>query len=275
VDHRAVGATRVRHAAPAQRSGKRRSARLDRALTLILLAVVVAPAAQAQTTLLGHSTQGRPIPLIEAGDAGGTPVLVVGCIHGNEPAGIRVAQLLARQAPAGVHLWIVPVLNPDGRTRNTRGNARGVDLNRNFPYRWRPLDGAYESGSRPLSEVEARLAYRLIVRIRPAVTIWFHQHLNLVWASGGDLRVSRTFARVAKLPHRRLPTLPGSAIDWQNHALSGTTAFAAELPSGAPSRFATARYARAVVAAARASRKTPSPQQTSPPAPSSVLPSRL
>jgi murein peptide amidase A len=217
---------------------------------------------------------GRPISLTEVGDPGGIPVLVVGCIHGNESAGISVAQVLARQAPPGAHLWIVPVLNPDGRARNTRGNARGVDLNRNFPYRWRPLDGVYESGQRPLSEVEARLAYRLILRIRPAVTIWFHQHLNLVWASGGDLRVSRTFARVAKLPYRRLPTLPGSAIDWQNHALSGTTAFAAELPAGTPSGIAAARYARAVVAAARASRKTPSPRRTSPRALSSALRSR-
>ncbi|MFL5943901.1 MAG: M14 family zinc carboxypeptidase [Gaiellaceae bacterium] len=226
--------------------------------------------ADRRTTLLGRSTLGRPIPLIEAGDPAGIPVLVVGSVHGNEPGGIPVAQLLARQAPAGVHLWIIPVLNPDGRARNARGNARGVDLNRNFPYRWRALDGVYESGARPLSEVEARLVHRLILRVHPAVSIWFHQHLDLVWASGGDPRVARSFARVARLRYRRLPSLPGSAVDWQNHAQRGTTALAVELPAGVPSQAARVRYVRAVAAAARASRRTPSPRRTSPPAPSSA-----
>ena len=224
--------------------------------------------------VLGRSPEGRAIRLIEAGDPDGVPVLVVGCVHGNEPGGIAVAQLLARQAPPGVHLWIVPVLNPDGRAHNTRGNAHGVDLNRNFPYRWRPLDGVYESGARPLSEREARLAYRLILRLRPAVSIWFHQHLDLVWSSGGSVRVARTFARVSGLPFRRLPPLPGSAVDWQNHALPGTTALAVELPAGPPSRAARLRYSRAVAAAARASRRTPSRPRTSPRAPSSTRQSR-
>src|SRR5205823_7637296 len=112
--------------------------------------------------------------------------LVVGCIHGNEPAGIAVADALARGRPfAGVDLWIVPDLNPDGRFADTRGNAHGVDLNRNFPYRWRPLRGVYYSGPKPLSEPEARIAHRLILRLRPTVSIWFHQHLDLVWGSGG------------------------------------------------------------------------------------------
>jgi len=210
-----------------------------------------------ETSVLGRSTLGRPIQLIELGNPDGTPVLVVGCVHGNEPAGIGVARLLAEHPPAGIHLWVVPMLNPDGRARNTRGNARGVDLNRNFPYRWRALDGVYESGARPLSEPEARLAYRLILRIRPAVSIWFHQHLDLVWASGGEAVVARAYARASGLRYRRLPALPGSAIDWQNHALPGTTALAVELPVGSPSRAASVRYARAVAAAARVSRRTP------------------
>ena len=145
----------------------------------------------------------------------------------------------------------MPVLNPDGLAAHTRGNAHGVDLNRNFPYRWRPLRGVYASGRRALSEPEARIAYRLIRRIRPAVTIWFHQHLDLVWASGGNLRVERRFAEVSRLPYRRLPPLEGSAIDWQNAALAGTTAFAAELPAGSVPASARMRYVRAVIAAAR------------------------
>jgi murein peptide amidase A len=160
-------------------------------------------------------------------------------------------------APAGVDLWIVPVLNPDGVALGTRGNAHSVDLNRNFPYRWRRLGGVFYSGAHALSEPEARIAYRLIRRIHPLVSIWFHQHRNLVWASGGNRAVERRFAAVSGLPYHPLPALAGSAIDWQNHELRGTTAFAAELPAGAAPAAAVDRYVRAVLAAARAARSSP------------------
>jgi len=205
----------------------------------------------ARTMLLGRSVDGRAITAVEVGDPSGTTVLVVGCIHGNEPAGVAVAQRLEHLSPAGVDLWIVPDLNPDGRAATTRGNVHGVDLNRNFPFRWRPLNGVYQSGPRPLSEPESRIAYRLILHIRPSVSIWFHQHLDLVWASGGRASVERRFARVSGLPYHRLPALAGSAIDWQNHELPGTTAFAAELPAGAANAAAIARYVRAVLAVGR------------------------
>jgi murein peptide amidase A len=216
------------------------------------LAATPAPAVRAhRQLLLGRSLGGRPIQAVEVGDPAGRKVLVVGCVHGTEPAGIAVARRVARLAPRGIDLWIVPDLNPDGNAAHTRGNAHGVDLNRNFPYRWRRLRGVYDSGPRPLSERESWIAYRLILRLRPSVTIWFHQHLDLVWASGGDRAVEKRFARVSGLPYRSLPALPGSAIDWQNHRLAGTTAFAAELPAGEPSRAAVERYARAVLASAR------------------------
>jgi murein peptide amidase A len=205
----------------------------------------------ARSLLLGRSVDGRAITAVEVGDPTGTRVLVVGCIHGNEPAGIAVARRLEQLSPSGVDLWIVPNLNPDGRAADTRGNAHGVDLNRNFPFRWRPLRGVYESGPRPLSEPESRIAYRLIRRIRPSVSIWFHQHLDLVWASGGKASLERRFARISGLPYHRLPALAGSAIDWQNHDLPGTTAFAAELPAAAASPGAVARYVRAVLAMGR------------------------
>jgi murein peptide amidase A len=224
--------------------------------TLVLVTVVVAvcalPAgASVHTVVLGRSWQGRPIVAIEVGNPAGTPVLVVGCIHGDETGGVAIAQALERLSPRDLDLWIVPVLNPDGVAADTRKNAHGVDLNRNFPWRWRPLGGAYESGPRPLSEREARIAQKLILRLHPHLTIWFHQHLDMVWASGGDRRIEKAFARVSGLPYHPMPQLAGSAISWQNNTLRGTTAFAAELPAGQPSPSAVARYVRAVLAAAR------------------------
>jgi murein peptide amidase A len=203
-------------------------------------------------SLLGHSVEGRPIHAVEVGNPGSpNKELVVGCIHGNEPAGIAVARWLEHQSPAGVDLWIIPVLNPDGRERDTRGNAHGVDLNRNFPFRWRALEGAYDSGSGPLSEPESRAAYRLIRRLHPRVSIWFHQHLGAVDESGGRLRIERRFALRVGLPLERLVREPGSVAGWENHTLRGSTAFVVELPLHGLSHAAVVRYGRAVVDAAR------------------------
>jgi protein MpaA len=220
-------------------------------VALLATAFVIALPADARTVQLGRSWQGRPIEAIEVGNPSGIRVLVVGCIHGNETAGIAVARALERMAPHDLDLWIVPDLNPDGVAAGTRQNAHGVDLNRNFPTRWRPLTGVYASGPRPLSERETRIAHALILRLHPHVTVWFHQHLNLVWASGGDRRIEKAFARASGLPYHPMPQLAGSAITWQNTTLRGTTAFAAELPAGQPSPASVMRYARAVLYAGR------------------------
>ena len=84
--------------------------------------------------LLGESSQGRPIRVVHRGDPDEIRLLVVGCIHGDECAGVRIADRLRAGRPRGfLDLWIVPTLNPDGRAAHARQNARGVDLNRNFP----------------------------------------------------------------------------------------------------------------------------------------------
>lgn len=220
-------------------------------MTLLLAAVPgLAADAHAHTVLLGRSWQGRAIRAVEVGNPSWRRVLVVGCIHGNETSGIAIAQALDRLSPSDLDLWIIPDLNPDGVAAGTRQNAHGLDLNRNFPWRWRPLSGVYEAGPRPLSEREARIARTLILRLHPHLTIWFHQHLDIVWASGGDRRIEKAFARVSGLPYHAMPQLAGSAISWQNNSLRGTTAFVAELPAGQPSTIQIARYVQAVLAAA-------------------------
>ena len=139
-----------------------------RASPTVAHAAGVHHAAVAQRVVLGRSVEGRPIEAWRTGPpAARAQILVVGCIHGNEPAGEAVARHLpaaleARSLPA----WVILSLNPDGNARDTRQNAHGVDLNRNFPYRWRPLgrrgDLQY-SGPRALSEPESRIADSLIL----------------------------------------------------------------------------------------------------------------
>jgi murein peptide amidase A len=215
-------------------------------MRLFALFAVAAVAAAAQ--LVGHSVEGRRIVAYELGDpTAARKVLVVGCLHGNECAGIAVVNRLRRLGPlAGVDLWLVPDANPDGHRAGARGNVHGVDLNRNFPNRWRRLGGVYYSGPRPASEPETRALMRLIRRLQPVVTIWFHQHLNMVVLTPGNLGLQRRFARLAGLRTGHIPGLTGTATGWSNATFPGTTAFVVELPGGRLSPVATARIARAV-----------------------------
>ena len=121
-------------------------------------------------------------------------------------------------------------------------------MNRNWPLGWRRHRGAlFDSGPRPLSEPETRAAARLILRIRPDVSIWYHQHLRVVDEAGGEIFIERRYAQLVGLPARRLlPLLPGTAVRWENARIRGSTAFVVELPAGKLASSAVTRYARAV-----------------------------
>ncbi len=219
---------------------------------LVSLSASAAPTVD-ERELLGESFQGRPIRVFHRGDPDEIRVLVVGCIHGDECAGVRIAERLRTGRPRSfLDLWILPSLNPDGRAAHTRQNARGVDLNRNFPYRWRRGPrGRYYPGRRPASERETRIAMRLIRRIEPDITIWFHQPLALV-DSSGDVTIERRYARLVGLPLVHLDRLHGTATSWQNHVLRRTDAFVVELPGGVIRPRRARRFANAVYRLVRA-----------------------
>ncbi len=203
-------------------------------LTMLVLAALATEASATERSVIGHSVQGRPIVAVHSGDPDpALKLLVVGDIHGNETAGMPVVRRLLRQgAPAGAGLWVVPTINPDGVAANTRGNARGVDLNRNFGYDWAPLGGGEYSGTGALSEPESRAATRLIRRIQPDVTIWFHQPFGIVDRPPGNPFAARRYSQLSGLPMVTLPgRYPGSASRWQNHTYPASTAFVVELPS--------------------------------------------
>lgn len=114
---------------------------------------------------------------------------------------------------------VLPTLNPDGLAAGTRGNARGVDLNRDFYARTQP---------------ETRYAISLIRRVRPRVTIWFHQPERRVRAWGPSRAVARRFASFLDgvLRYASVPWPAGSAPNWQNHAFPRDSSFVVELPPG-------------------------------------------
>jgi protein MpaA len=188
-----------------------------------------APAAATETETIGHSVQGRPIVLTRVGDPAATrKVLVVGCTHGNEPAGRAIVDALRHATPApGTELLLVRDLNPDGFAHHVRTNAHGVDLNRNSSEHWA---GA---GPRPWSEPETRAIRALILRERPTYTIYYHQPFGLVDVpEGGHPQAAREYARLAGLPLRRLSRRPGSLSRWQNVRIRAGSALVVELAPG-------------------------------------------
>jgi murein peptide amidase A len=230
-------------------------AALVAALTLATVALNAGAGARGDGSHeFGVSLQGRDLRALALapGDRPRT-VLVVGSIHGDEREGHEVVRRLrsGRGPEAGAALWTVRSLNPDGVAAERRGNARGVDLNRNFPYRWRygapPGDGYYQ-GPDPASEPETRAAMRLIRRLEPDVTVWYHQPWGLVPAPcRGPAAAERLYARIARmdLERCRAAGLRGTATSWQEKRVGGT-AFGVELAAGELGDAEVRRHARAL-----------------------------
>ena len=182
--------------------------------------------------LLGRSREGRPIHAYRLGNPAARKLLVVGTVHGDEPAGMTVTRRLLRVSPPEhAELWVVPDLNPDGRADGTRANAAGVDLNRDF--------GRF-------SQRETRIARALIRRVRPWLSLWFHQPQGLVRAFGPSRAVARRYAMLAREPYRTLVWPPGTAARWQNSI--GHRSFVVELGPGRLRPRAAARHVRAILA---------------------------
>jgi protein MpaA len=233
---------------------------------LIALALAVAGLAAAQPgskVVVSHSVKGRAIVAYERGDLSAPVTLVVGVIHGSEPAGLAVIRRLRTMAlPPHVHLWLVPTVNPDGLAAGTRQNAHGVDLNRNWPVDWKhngvPWDGYY-SGPRPMSEPENRSMRAFILRVKPALTIWYHQPLDVVYGSDPHVAVLKRYARLTGLPYRRLTAPPGAATRWERKRFPHGVHFVVEFPAGPISAATARRHAAAVVTLAEGLQTPASP----------------
>jgi murein peptide amidase A len=206
--------------------------------------------------VVGYSSQGRAIRVHRLGDPSSSKkVLVVGCIHGNEDAGVAITRRLVRTpAPAGFDLWVINVVNPDGRRLGVRQNGRGVDLNRNFGSEWIPIGTRWDpeySGPYPWSEPETRTVRRLVKWIHPQLTIWYHQPQRLVRAWGQSVPAARKYARYARMVFRRIRWPHGTAPNWQNHRFPGTSSFVVELAPGSLPERRVGRHVYAVRKLAR------------------------
>ncbi|MBI5498771.1 MAG: hypothetical protein HY907_00900 [Deltaproteobacteria bacterium] len=163
-----------------------------------LEALAAAHPSIARTETIGTSVRGRAIVGLRISDNVATNEMepearIIGAIHGNECMAYEVALGVARALVEGygsdavatgvvdaVETFIIPMTNPDGSAASTRGNADGVDLNRNFPFMWVAGESEGSPGSEP--ETEALRADGLL---HPYVVgISYHtaaDFVNLVW----------------------------------------------------------------------------------------------
>lgn len=212
----------------------------------------------AECTIYGHSIEGRPLLAARLG-RGPRRVFVSANIHGLEYVGNRVALGFLRSLPGSALLeraevWVAPCLNPDGYARTwelegrasvgtLRVNARGVDLNRNFPLPWgrmpsrwpgsgssRPGDTTYR-GESPLSEPETRALAELLGQLEPHAAVGLHSFMGTVippcCIHGEDRRAYAELAgaftaRQTGVRYRRLASayfdvFTGELEDWQHH----------------------------------------------------------
>jgi protein MpaA len=214
-----------------------------------------------QREVIGKSVQKRAITAAQIGDPAGTRVaLVVGVIHGDERTGLAIIRAIKREASqhpralAGTQLWAIATVNPDGLRAHTRKNSHGVDLNRNFPYRWRgnvPHSSGYYPGPKPASEPETRAVMAFVRRIQPDLSIWYHQPWGAVLACHGSPQIGVEYAKLVGMRTScRGNGLRGTAISWETSVISGSTAFVVEMPPGGISGGTATRQARAALTVA-------------------------
>ena len=140
--------------------------------------------------IIGRSNLGKKLYSKRFG-SGDKLTLIIGGVHGDEPAGfisaLKLAQFLKRNPSAIKNsVIIVPCINPDGLAKRTRVNARGVDINRNFPGKtWSSefIKIYNNPGPYPASEPETVAIIKLIEEHKPNMIIQMHQPFNALYPS--------------------------------------------------------------------------------------------
>ncbi|HHE72547.1 MAG TPA: DUF2817 domain-containing protein, partial [Chloroflexi bacterium] len=127
-----------------------------------------------RTTDIGRSVQGHDLSMAVIGDTSDSAIVIVGSIQGDQTNTRDLTNSLIdyfnqhpQRVSDGVAFYFIPSLNPDGNAANSRYNANGVDLNRNWDTAdWRskaaapgyPEGKSGTGGSHPFSEPETRAA---------------------------------------------------------------------------------------------------------------------
>lgn len=218
------------------------------------------------TFSIGSSVRGRAITAYRFG-TGERFIMYLGAMHGSEANSKQtmdewIAELnrTPDRIPAGYSLVIIPSVNPDGVAVRSRFNARGVDLNRNFPANdWKSVVTTPQSsqptaagGPEPLSEPESQAIARYISQTAPALVLSFHSKAAVVEANEAGFSVSVAAQYASKARYQAVPKsqsadifkydTTGAMEDWLRDKL-GRPAIVVELASGDLSEFGRNREA--------------------------------
>lgn len=176
----------------------------------------------------GASVDGVPLS-VYLPDGGNAEIVIMASIHGDEAeTTVVVSEALRCLPPGDLRAAVILCANPDGMLRGTRCNARGVDLNRNFPtsnwsaepvcYKSRASDArdiALSPGAEPASEPETKALLALLDRLQPRAVVSLHAALACV-DDAGPSHLGRQLAERTGLPlwtDIGYPT-PGSMGTW-------------------------------------------------------------
>ncbi len=196
--------------------------------------------------IIGRSVEGRPLEVYRFGSGADVRLIVAGIHGGNEWNTIALADQLIDYlrrhpdtVPASQTLFILRNLNPDGEARahgvDGRVNANGVDLNRNWPYRWQAewdLDGCWQyrpvtAGTAPASEPETAALIAFIQTWQPTALISYHSAALGVFAGGlpdfpPSMRLAETLASAGGYAYPPLNTgcdYTGNLTDWASSVM--------------------------------------------------------
>jgi protein MpaA len=170
---------------------------------------------------------GAPLEIF-APDSGKSSILVMAGQHGEESETIILLSKALRSLELPCAVWVLLCANPDGAQRGTRGNAHGVDLNRNFPtknwqeedvyHRW-TLKGSQDTplstGDTPGSEPETRALIEFITSQKIETIVSLHAPLACIDSPRQSL-LARELAKRSNLPLVREIGYhtPGSLGSW-------------------------------------------------------------
>lgn len=140
--------------------------------------------------VFSKSSLGLPI-LAHGFQNSGPEVLILGGVHGDEIEGLIAAQKLLEffmnSFTYKLNLTIVPQFNIEGVLHRTRGNLRGIDLNRNLPAKdWSPeiKTARYNPGPTALSESENFGLVDFIDKKSPRLILSLHSWFPVLNVNG-------------------------------------------------------------------------------------------